>query len=184
MCNNTHKTLYNLALNNKLHSTILLQLSPHRIPCVPDFSVCISHKVHSLGIKCSEPPAQFNGIYKISQVFGSVSKLNEPPAQFLLSGNMTTFQGFLFLQQLKRDMLVLPLVNQPSTTTHSSQWVSEQSFNHILWIGVSPFNYLNKINIQLQSSLTEIGHKSFTIIFNIMFSQINKNIYFSVVCGL
>ena len=46
---------------------------------MPEFSVCSNHKAHSLGIEGSEPPAQFDGIYKIAKVFGSVLKLNELP---------------------------------------------------------------------------------------------------------
>ena len=60
---------------------------------MPEFSVCSNHKAHSLGIEGSEPPVQFDGIYKIAKVFGSILKLNESPTQFLLSGNMTTFLG-------------------------------------------------------------------------------------------
>ena len=30
----------------------------------------------------SEPPSQFDGLYNIAEVFGSVLDLNEPPAQF------------------------------------------------------------------------------------------------------
>ena len=50
-----------------------------------------------------EPPAQFDGLNKISQVFGWILEFNEPPAQFPLSGNMTTFLGIMFLQQLESE---------------------------------------------------------------------------------
>ena len=46
---------------------------------MPEFSVCSNHKAHSLGIEGSEPPTQFDGIYKIAKVFGSILKLNELP---------------------------------------------------------------------------------------------------------
>ena len=46
----------------------------------------------------SEPPAQFDGLYKIDLVFGSVLEFNEPLAQFLLTENMTIFLGIMLLQ--------------------------------------------------------------------------------------
>ena len=68
----------------------------------------------------SEPRPQFDGLYNISQVFGWVLELNEPVAQFPLSRNMATFLGIMLLQQLESEILVLPLVNQPSTVAPSS----------------------------------------------------------------
>ena len=65
-----------------------------------------------LEIKMSgKPPTQFDGLYQIAQVFESVLELNEPLAQFNLSGNMATFLGIILLRQLESEMLVLPLVN-------------------------------------------------------------------------
>ena len=68
----------------------------------------------------SETPAQFDGIYKIALVFGLVLELNEPRAQFPLSWNMTTFFWIMLLRQPESEMLVLLLVNQPSTAAPSS----------------------------------------------------------------
>ena len=71
-------------------------------------------------IECSQPPTQFDGIYKIAQVFGSVLELNKPPSQFPLLENMTIFLGIMLVQQLESEMLVMPLINQSSTAAPSS----------------------------------------------------------------
>ena len=49
-----------------------------------------------------EPPAHFDGLYKIAQVFGSVLEFNKPPNSVPL-GNMTTFLGIMLLQQLESE---------------------------------------------------------------------------------
>ena len=50
-----------------------------------------------------EPPTQFDGLNNIAQVFGSVLEFNEPPTQFPLTGNMTTFLEIMLLQQLESE---------------------------------------------------------------------------------
>ena len=50
-----------------------------------------------------EPLSQFDGLYKISQVFVSVFEFNEPLAQFPLLGNMNMFLGIMLLQQLESE---------------------------------------------------------------------------------
>ena len=47
-----------------------------------------------------EHPAQFDGLYKISQVFRLVLELNDPPSQFPLSRNMTTFLGIMLTSRM------------------------------------------------------------------------------------
>ena len=93
----------NLALSNKLNSA-----NHFRYPLIK-FFVCLTFQFAAVTkfilskIKMSgEPLAPFDGLYKIPQVFGSVLEFNESPAQFPLSGNMTTFLGIMLLQQLRK----------------------------------------------------------------------------------
>ena len=80
LCHTTD--FWNLALSSIINSTKHFSYPLIKV-FVPDVSICSSHKVHSLrNIMSDEPPPQFDGLYNIVQVFGSVFKFNELPAQF------------------------------------------------------------------------------------------------------
>ena len=97
---------------NISHTTNLLQISTQQQTYLNKslqlslikFLVCLTFqfatvtRIIHLEIRMSgDPPTQFDGLYKIAQVFGPILELNEPPTQFPLSGNMTTFLGIMLL---------------------------------------------------------------------------------------
>ena len=90
------KNCYNLAIGSKLISTnhFTYSLIIFRVFLTFQFAG-VTRFIH-LEIRMSgELTAQFDGLYKSDQVFGLVLELNDPPAQFPLSRNMSTFLGIM-----------------------------------------------------------------------------------------
>ena len=124
--------LYNSALNNRLNST-----NHFSYPLIK-FFVCLNFQFATFTelilseIKISgEPPAQFDGLYKISQVFGSVLEFNEPPILVPPLREHYHSLCIMLLQQLKVNASVATC--QPVFYNCSFLLVgSELSFNSLL----------------------------------------------------
>ena len=106
----------------------------------------------------SEPPAQFDGIYKFSLVFGSVLELNESPAQFPLSWKMSTILGII-LRATTRKWNASDATFQPTFYNFSFLLVGQWTLIQQSPLDMCLFYLIIKIN---KSSITVILDQSWS----------------------